>query len=82
MTETGDQTLTVRDNRTGRQWTEGTHWLFLCLGGTPHTQWAAEVGIVRDNEGRDAIAAGQVLSDEQFLKMNWLAVGVQGKLSH
>jgi thioredoxin reductase (NADPH) len=25
--------------------------LFLCLGGVPHTQWAADVGIVRDEEG-------------------------------
>ena len=37
---------------------------------------------VRDNEGREVIAAGQVLGDEQILKMNWLAEGVQGKLSH
>lgn len=28
-----------------------TSWLFLCLGGLPHTQWAEEAGIVRDNAG-------------------------------
>ena len=37
---------------------------------------------VRDNEGREVIATGQVLGDEQILKMNWLAEGVRGKLSH
>ena len=36
---------------------------------------------VRDNEGRVAIAAGQTLSDDQILGMNWLADGVVGKLA-
>lgn len=49
--------------------------------GTLHPFRAGKTA-VRDNEGREAIAAGQVLSDEQILKMNWLAEGVQGKLSH
>jgi simple sugar transport system substrate-binding protein len=35
---------------------------------------------VLDNEGREVIAKGQTLSDEQILKMNWLVQGVQGKL--
>jgi basic membrane protein A len=35
---------------------------------------------VKDNEGREVIAAGTALSDEQILAMNWLAEGVQGKL--
>ncbi|MBN9412201.1 MAG: BMP family ABC transporter substrate-binding protein [Burkholderiales bacterium] len=36
---------------------------------------------VRDNEGRPVIAAGQTLSDEQILGMNWLAEGVQGRVA-
>jgi len=36
---------------------------------------------VRDNEGKVAIAAGQTLSDEQILNMNWLAEGVIGKIN-
>ncbi|HSV52563.1 MAG TPA: BMP family ABC transporter substrate-binding protein [Burkholderiaceae bacterium] len=36
---------------------------------------------VRDNEGREAIAAGKTLSDEQILNMNWLVEGVQGKIA-
>lgn len=35
---------------------------------------------VLDNEGREEIAKGQTLADEQILKMNWLVQGVQGKL--
>ncbi|MGC2822082.1 MAG: FAD-dependent oxidoreductase [Candidatus Sulfotelmatobacter sp.] len=43
--------ITLRDNQTGKEWTEKTNWLFLCLGGLPHTQWAEEVGIIRDAAG-------------------------------
>ena len=35
---------------------------------------------VLDNEGKEVIAQGQTLNDEQILKMNWLVQGVQGKL--
>ncbi|MEP6966377.1 MAG: BMP family ABC transporter substrate-binding protein, partial [Polaromonas sp.] len=34
-----------------------------------------------DNEGREVLAAGQTLSDEQILGMNFLVQGVQGKLN-
>jgi simple sugar transport system substrate-binding protein len=33
-----------------------------------------------DNEGREVLAAGRTLSDEQILGMNFLVQGVQGKL--
>ena len=35
---------------------------------------------VLDNEGKEVIAQGQTLGDEQILKMNWLVQGVLGKL--
>jgi len=35
---------------------------------------------VLDNAGKEVIAKGQTLSDEQILKMNWLVQGVQGQL--
>jgi thioredoxin reductase (NADPH) len=50
----GDQVLravTLTNNQTGKQQTFETKWLFLCLGGIPHTAWAAEVGVARDEEG-------------------------------
>ena len=36
---------------------------------------------VRDNEGHVVIAKGAQLNDEQILKMNWLAEGVQGRVA-
>ena len=42
---------------------------------------AAKAG-VRDNSGKLVIAAGEVLSDEAILSMNWLAEGVLGKLGN
>ena len=36
---------------------------------------------VRDNEGREVIPAGRTLTDEQILRMHWLAEGVQGTLA-
>jgi basic membrane protein A len=35
---------------------------------------------VLNNQGKEVIAKGQTLGDEQILKMNWLVQGVQGKL--
>lgn len=37
---------------------------------------------VRDNTGREVIAAGHALTDAEILHMNWLVEGVQGKLTH
>lgn len=42
--------------------------------------FAAGRSAVRDNTGREVIAAGTHLSDEQILNMNWLVQGVQGSL--
>ncbi len=37
---------------------------------------------VKDNTGRQVIAAGHALTDAEILHMNWLVEGVQGKLTH
>lgn len=37
-------------------------------------------GAVLDNKGREVIAPGQTMSDEQILSMNWLVQGVTGSL--
>ena len=50
----GDQILrkiTLRNNETGEEWITETCWLFLCLGGVPQTQWAAQAGIICDGGG-------------------------------
>ena len=68
----GDRTLqaiTLRNNRTGKEWTAQTNWLFLCLGGVPHTQWAAEAGVLCDSEGY--IITGPDLPKNGKRPKNW-----------
>lgn len=36
---------------TGQEQTCVTGWLFVCIGGTPHTEWAVAAGIGRDAGG-------------------------------
>lgn len=43
--------------------------------------FAAVAADVRDNDGHVVIAKGTALGDEQILKMNWLAEGVQGRVA-
>jgi thioredoxin reductase (NADPH) len=45
------QEITLTDVRTGERRQAKTHWLFVCIGGVPQTDWAVEVGIVRDEGG-------------------------------
>ena len=47
----GLEAITVRNRLTGREETFSTRWLFVCIGGVPRTEWAAEVGLVRDDAG-------------------------------
>jgi thioredoxin reductase (NADPH) len=56
--------ITLRNNSTGCEWTENTSWLFLCLGGVPHTQWAAESGMLRD-EGGYLVTGPDLVNDGQ-----------------
>ena len=43
--------ITLTDCGTGQQQTFATRWLFVCIGGAPHTDWAVEAGIQRDESG-------------------------------
>jgi thioredoxin reductase (NADPH) len=68
----GDEVLraiTLRNRQTGKEWTAETNWLFLCLGGLPHTQWADEVGIVRDEAGY--LVTGPDLTRNGNRPTNW-----------
>ena len=50
----GDQLLqavVLTDKQTGKQRRIETSWLFVCIGGAPRTEWAAEAGLVRDDAG-------------------------------
>jgi thioredoxin reductase (NADPH) len=43
--------ITLVDRSTGLEQRAATHWLFVCIGGVPQTDWAVAVGIVRDEGG-------------------------------
>src|SRR6266403_824233 len=58
------QEITLRNNATGREWTAETSWLFLCLGGAPQTQWAAEAGVVCDSGGYIVSGADLLKNDK------------------
>ena len=45
------QAITLRNSATGEQRTVKTRWVFVCIGGVPHTEWAEEVGVIRDEAG-------------------------------
>lgn len=59
------QSITLTDRKTGRNYTAPTHWLFVCIGGEPHTEWSEDVGIIRDEGGylvtdRDLVEDGRM----------------------
>ena len=63
------QAVTLRNLKTGAERVVKVTSLFLCLGGVPNTQWAAEVGIARDEEGY--LVTGPDLSRGGTLPANW-----------
>jgi thioredoxin reductase (NADPH) len=68
----GDEILraiTLTNRQTGRPQTFATRWLFVCIGGLPHTKWAAEVGIVRDDAGY--LVTGPDLLQEGRIPDGW-----------
>jgi thioredoxin reductase (NADPH) len=68
----GDDVLrvvTLRHKVTKEERMIETSWLFLCLGGVPHTEWAKEVGIVRDDAGY--LVTGPDLSSNGGRPPNW-----------
>src|SRR5467141_2145591 len=43
--------ISLTNRKTGEQITFQTRWLFICIGGAPHTSWAVEAGVIRDEAG-------------------------------
>ena len=62
------QQITISNLQTGAQQTFAMRWLFVCIGGVPHTSWAAEVGIECDE-------AGYVVTGPDLLKKNGTLAG-------
>ena len=61
--------ITLTNGQTGRQQTFDTRFLFLCLGGQPHTEWAAAVGVCRDEDGY--LITGPDLNSHGILPTKW-----------
>jgi thioredoxin reductase (NADPH) len=45
------EAIKLRDHKTGEERAVKTRWLFVCIGGAPHTEWAVEAGVCRDQAG-------------------------------
>jgi thioredoxin reductase (NADPH) len=45
------EAIKLRNHKTGEERTVKTRWLFVCIGGAPHTEWAVEAGVCRDQAG-------------------------------
>jgi thioredoxin reductase (NADPH) len=45
------EAVLLRNRQTGERRRIETHWLFVCIGGAPRTEWAVEAGVVRDEAG-------------------------------
>lgn len=68
----GDRVLeeiTVADRRTGKTRTENARWLFICIGGASHTDWADAVGVVRNRAGYVLTGPDLARGDER--PANW-----------
>lgn len=85
--------ITLRNKDTGKEWIAETSWVFLCLGGVPRTEWAEEVGIVRDGggylvTGSDLLRNGErpknwtLDRDPYFLETNIPGVFAAGDVRH
>jgi len=63
------ESITLADRRNGERREAGTRWLFVCIGGIPHTDWADTVGVVRDAAGY--LVTGPDLSSAEKWRARW-----------
>jgi thioredoxin reductase (NADPH) len=63
------RSITITNRQNGQQQTFATRWLFVSIGGVPHTDWAESVGIVRDESGY--LVTGPDLLLNGLLPNNW-----------
>jgi thioredoxin reductase (NADPH) len=63
------EAITLRNRKTGEEQTVKTRWLFVCIGGSPHTEWAVEAGVVRDQAGY--LVTGPDLLNGSHTPPNW-----------
>jgi thioredoxin reductase (NADPH) len=61
--------IVLADRASGTQRTAKTHWLFVCIGGVPNTDWADAAGVMRDSAGY--LVTGPDLQRGQQRPRNW-----------
>jgi thioredoxin reductase (NADPH) len=61
--------VTLKHRDTGEERKINSRWLFACIGGEPHTNWADEAGIVRDEAGY--LVTGPDLINAGKRPVNW-----------
>jgi thioredoxin reductase (NADPH) len=68
----GDELLreiTIENRESGARRKAATSWLFVCIGGEPHTSWAKAAGIIRDDKGY--LVTGPDLLDRGKRPQGW-----------
>jgi thioredoxin reductase (NADPH) len=68
----GDRALeeiTLVDRTTAQERRVPARWLFVCIGGVPQTEWAQDVGIVRDETGYLVTGPDLIIGNE--LPASW-----------
>jgi thioredoxin reductase (NADPH) len=63
------ESITLADCRSRERREAKTRWLFVCIGGTPQTDWADAVGVARDAAGY--VVTGPDLSSAGKLPARW-----------
>jgi thioredoxin reductase (NADPH) len=63
------QSVTLTNNKTRERQTLTTKGLFVCIGGVPQTDWATQVGIMRDEAGY--LVTGPDMWKEGHLPESW-----------
>ena len=63
------ESITYLDNRSGEVRHAATHWVFVCIGGVPRTDWAKPGTLLTDAAGY--ILTGDDLIDEPLPPSYW-----------
>ncbi len=63
------ESITYRDDKTGEVRNAPTHWVFVCIGGVPRTDWAKPGALLTDAAGY--ILTGDDLIDEPLPSSYW-----------
>jgi thioredoxin reductase (NADPH) len=63
------EAIVITNLETGDRQRYPTRWVFVCIGGDPRTDWAKEVGIIRDSAGY--LVTGPDLAHDSHSHERW-----------